>query len=293
MRNKLNPENINLTTSVVIITHNRPDYLEQSLRGVVEQSTKADEVIVVDDFSSVDYSVVLNQFSELNIKYHKLQKPSGANKARNEGIKLASNAIVLLLDDDDIWMPNYILEHLNRYKNGADAVVSGHQRLGSDIIKINDSAIVTEDELRKGNRFCGMSGVSAKREILLEHPLDEALGNGQDWDLFVRVCRAQCNFVNIRKAIFYYRMGTPDGITSNVRKMTVDNIDTRLKAAQKHQEWLGDKYYKERVAEQVLSFLPSKKNKLSWIKKSISLIGTVATLSTLLDKIIRKKRTDL
>lgn len=293
MPNKLNSDDVNLTTSVVIITHNRPDYLEQSLKGVAEQSTKADEVIVVDDFSSVDYSAVLNQFEKLNIKYHKLAKPSGANKARNVGIQLASNAIVLLLDDDDIWMPNYISEHLASYKNGAEAIVSGHQRLGSDILKVNDNDIVTEEELRKGNRFCGMSGVSAKRDILVNHPLDEDLGNGQDWDLFVRLCCAEYKFVNIRKAVFYYRMGTPDGITSKVRKMTVHNIDSRLKAAQKHREWLGEKYYKERVAEQVLSFLPSKKNKLSWIMKSVSLIGTIATLSTLLDKTIRKKRTDL
>mgnify|MGYP003625004895 CR=1 FL=1 len=292
MRNKLNSENIKVATSVVIITHNRPDYLAQSLKGVAEQSTKADEVIVVDDFSSVDYSVVLNQFSELNIKYHKLPEPSGANKARNEGIKLASNALVLLLDDDDIWMPNYITEHIACYENGADAVVSGHQRLGSDIIKINDSAIVTEEELRKGNRFCGMSGVSVKRDILINHPLDEALGNGQDWDLFVRVCRAQYKFVNIRKAIFYYRMGTPDGITSKVRKMTVHDIDNRLKAAEKHREWLGEKYYKERVAEQVLSFLPSKKNKLSWIKKSISLIGVFPTINHLVTKLFGEKRSD-
>jgi GalNAc5-diNAcBac-PP-undecaprenol beta-1,3-glucosyltransferase len=278
------------TTTVVIITHNRPDYLTMALEGITKQKHSPDEIIIIDDFSNVDYSNVLQKFIELPVQYLKLNEPSGANKARNTGVKLASKDIVLLLDDDDVWKPQYIAAHISCYEKGADAVVTGHQRLGGYVIKINPNFLVTEAELRNGNRFCGMSGFSAKRAVLLEYPLDENLGNAQDWDLYVRVCCAGLDFVNIRDALFFYRMGTPDGITSKLRVMTVNNIDKRLKAAQKHRAWLGEKYYKARVAEQVLSFLPSKKNKLSWIKKCILLIGIRATISSLMLKAIGKKR---
>lgn len=281
-----------LSASAVIITHNRPDYLALALAGVAGQQHKPDEVIIIDDFSNVDYSSVLQQFSELPIKYCKLSEPGGANKARNEGITLATKDIVLLLDDDDIWSPNYVAQHILCYENDADAVVCGFKRLDNGVVRVNTNKEVTEAELRYGNRFCGMSGFSAKRQVLLQFPLDENLGNAQDWDLYVRICCAKLNFINIPEPLFLYRVGTPDGITSKLRKMTVDNVGNRLKAANKHQLWLGEQYYNARVADQVLSYLPSKKNKLLWIRKSISLIGLLATMQSLFLKVTGKKRSN-
>jgi GalNAc5-diNAcBac-PP-undecaprenol beta-1,3-glucosyltransferase len=77
------------TTSVVIISHNRPDYLTMALEGITKQKHLPDEVIIIDEFSNVDYSNVLEKCIELPVQYLKLNESSGANKARNTGVKLA------------------------------------------------------------------------------------------------------------------------------------------------------------------------------------------------------------
>jgi GalNAc5-diNAcBac-PP-undecaprenol beta-1,3-glucosyltransferase len=280
-----------LKISVVIITCERPDYLKSSLESVFSQVVDPFEVIVVDDCSVANYQDVLDQFHEKSFKYQRLNQRSGANTARNTGVALSSGDIVAFLDDDDIWLDNFLAAHSKCYSkdNSIGAVICGHRILGNESkVNVNPLTLITADELRHGNRFSGMSGFSAKREILTECPFDINLKNGQDWDLFVRLIQNNIKFVNIPQGLFLYRLATPGGITAKAKKMVVADIEPRLLSAQKHRVWLGEKSYKKRVAEQVLSFLPLKKNKLSWIKKSIELVGLNATIRSLMQQVIRK-----
>ena len=74
------------TVSVVITTHNRPDYLKESLAAVLNQTVMPSEVYVIDDGSSVSYEEVLAQFPLEQFTYVKVPVATGANAARNLGI---------------------------------------------------------------------------------------------------------------------------------------------------------------------------------------------------------------
>lgn len=275
-----------MNVSVVIITCERPDYLSGSLRSVMSQSVTPHEIFVVDDCSKADYQPVLSSFEQTAITYIKLPKRSGANAARNAGIEASSGDIIAFLDDDDVWCEDFLQKHCDAITNGASAVICGHKILESEHeVNINEAETVTEDELRHGNRFSGMSGFSAKSEVMRKHSFDETLKNGQDWDLFVRIACDNLIFINIKEPLFLYRRGTPDGITSKAKNMRVEQAETRLGSAIKHRAWLGEKYFKQRVADQLLSFLPKKQNKLAWIIKSIQMAGLGATFASLKKKL--------
>lgn len=272
--------------SVVIITCERPDYLPGSLGSVLSQSLLPSEIIVVDDCSKADYQPVLSSFAQETITYIKLPERSGANAARNKGIELSSGDVIAFLDDDDIWCENFLQKHSDAINEGASAVICGHKTLEAEHeITINPADVVTEEELRHGNRFSGMSGFSAKSEVMRKHQFDVSLKNGQDWDLFVRIACDDLVFKNIKEPLFLYRRGTPDGITSKAKNMRVEQAETRLGSAKKHRAWLGEKHYNQRVADQLLSFLPKKQNKLAWLSKSIQMAGWVATFNALLKKL--------
>ena len=280
-----------LNVSVVIITCERPDYLKTALQSVFEQTVKPFEVIVVDDCSDADYEMVLGTFAHEQINYRRLPQRSGANTARNTGVEMSSGDIVAFLDDDDIWLDNFVFTHQQSYQEDSaiGALICGYKVMDNEHKQvINSQTIITADELRLGNRFSGMSGFSAKRIVLTAHPFDPALKNGQDWDLFVRLIQSNIKFINIRNALFLYRLQTPDGITAKAKRMAVSDVEPRLQSAFKHKTWLGEKYYKKRVAEQVLGFLPNKTNKLGWIKKSIELVGFTFTLKTLFQQMKNK-----
>ncbi|MBT0587614.1 glycosyltransferase family 2 protein [Alteromonas oceanisediminis] len=287
--------NSHLRVSALIITHERPDYLYQALNSVLDQTYPPSEIVIVDDASSADYRSVLEQFPHTHIRYHRLPTPSGANTARNIGVAIAQYEVVAFLDDDDSWHREFISEHLKAYAVGADAVVCGHSIMfRHHISHINPQIRVNEQSLRTGNAFSGMSGFSAKRQHLLDIPFDEALPNGQDWDLYVRFVQAKRVFVNIPKALFDYREHTENGITARVQKLTPAQGEIRLQSALKHREWLGDYHFKRRVAQQLLAFLPKKRHKAAWLATAIRHAGWWSTLTALVElaknKLVRQRR---
>jgi chondroitin synthase len=115
-----NPLEANVKVSIVVTTFNRADALSKTLAGIVNQSYPSSliEVVVTDDGSSVDTIKVIREFSAyLNIKYvwHKDIGYTLAT-ARNNGIKIASNDFIILLDDDMYPSRNLILCYV-KYAN--------------------------------------------------------------------------------------------------------------------------------------------------------------------------------
>lgn len=277
------------TFSVVITTHNRPDYLQESLAAVLKQSITPKEVFVIDDGSSVSYEEVLSQFPSEQFTYVKVPVASGANAARNLGISKSTADIIAFLDDDDVWDANYLETHLEAHKH-ADAVTCGYRFLETpDKIHINPIEVITTDVIKRGNKFCGMSGVTCKTELAKRLQFDEELKNSQDWDFFVRITLENAAFHNIPKDIYFYRRGHVS-ISTEVANMPVEKVFPRLKAFKKHKALLGKEAYNDRVANQILSQIGKKKNKLRWIALSVQEAGLIATGKVILgkDRIKRK-----
>ena len=280
------------TVSVVITTYNRPNELKEALDGVFAQIVKPLEVIVVNDASSLPYDDVIEKFSHHpNFSYHYLEQSAGANKARNIGVDSAKGDIIAFLDDDDIWMPDYLLEHLTAYEDGADAVVSGYQNLGKETeVFVQPTSQVEADILKTGNQYCGMSGFSIRRQLAIKERFDETLPNGQDWDMYVRLLEQGYKLMNIPKAIFMYRFMNMDGIGAKVAKMSPEEALVRLRSADKHRTFLGEDNYRKRVAAQLLVYLPLKKQKLKWVMMSMRLAGVKWTVLHIANVTAKKLR---
>ena len=142
------------TVSVVITTHNRPDYLKESLAAVLKQTVMPTEVFVIDDGSSVSYEEVLSLFPSDQFTYVKVPVASGANAARNLGISKSTSDIIAFLDDDDVWDNDYLEQHIAAHQH-ADAVTCGYRFLETpDKIHINETEVITTEVIKKGNKFC-------------------------------------------------------------------------------------------------------------------------------------------
>lgn len=89
--------------SVIIPTYNREKYIVETLQSVFAQTFTDYEVIVIDDGSTDNTSVVLKPYLD-RIIY--IRKPNGGQgSARNAGIKMAKGEYMAFLDSDDLWMP--------------------------------------------------------------------------------------------------------------------------------------------------------------------------------------------
>ena len=277
------------TVSVIITTHNRPDYLKESLAAVLQQTVLPKEIFVIDDGSSVSYEDVLNLFSHEKFEYIKVPVATGANAARNLGISKSNSDIVAFLDDDDVWDDEYLAQHIKVHVDGADAVTCGYRFLETpEKIHINTTEVITTEVIKKGNKFCGMSGVTCKTSLAKKLMFDKELKNSQDWDFFVRISLENVQFRNIPKDIYFYRRGH-NSISTEVANMPLEKVFPRLKAFKKHRELLGKEAYNDRVANQILSQIGKKKNKLKWLSLSIKEAGFKATAKAVFkDRLLKK-----
>jgi GT2 family glycosyltransferase len=103
--------------SFIIITYNRPgDTLEllQNIRSLNRAAELLEEVIVVNNASTDDYTAVKNYINtELSIPFRYYDAPSnlGVTKGRNYALQFAKGEICIFLDDDAVLQNKDALEN--------------------------------------------------------------------------------------------------------------------------------------------------------------------------------------
>ena len=94
--------------SVVISTYNGEQYIEEQMTSILRQSRKADEVLILDDCSNDNTTMIINNFineNSLNNEWHLSinSKNQGWRKNFKKGLCMASGELVFPCDQDDIW----------------------------------------------------------------------------------------------------------------------------------------------------------------------------------------------
>ncbi|MEZ3157321.1 glycosyltransferase family A protein [Microbacterium sp. BWR-S6Y] len=97
----------------VIPTHNRHDFLRESLSSVLAQTLTPQQVIVVSDVADEAASQICADLAETsghpNVLFiHDPASGSGASASRNRGAAEARTDFIGFLDDDDLWQPTLL-----------------------------------------------------------------------------------------------------------------------------------------------------------------------------------------
>lgn len=182
------------TISVVIATFWRYEVLRNTIRDLTQQTHPPHEIIVVDTTPVSDRQRVEG------VTYIPSDKSvRNANKARNEGIRVATGDYVLLLDDD-MELPSDCLEQfVAAHARGADAVKGAMVQRGSDLTtpESKDRPLVAVLRHRHGPERAQTMAISScftsVPRAALERIglLDEAFAfSYDDWDLGYRLWKA-------------------------------------------------------------------------------------------------------
>src|SRR5947209_5899283 len=102
--------------SVVIPTYNGAAFIEDALASVFGQTRQPEEIIVVDDASQDATASIVQCMAErapLPVKFIRLGRNSGGPAHPiNVGIAAASSEFIAVLDQDDVYDPSYIEQHV-------------------------------------------------------------------------------------------------------------------------------------------------------------------------------------
>lgn len=126
--------------SVVTPSYNQANFLEQTLRSVLDQDYARIEYFVVDGVS-IDGSVeIIRKYATMEsgsllpktqqqaVGLHKIdwwvsEKDSGQGEAINKGLSRATGEIVAWLNSDDYYLPNAISSAVNIFQQNPDVVL--------------------------------------------------------------------------------------------------------------------------------------------------------------------------
>lgn len=111
---------------VVCMKTEKIETIRGLLRGLLSQSLKPDEVILIDGSEEGFAKFKYINLSETKIKY--FHKPTNRSKARNLGISIAKNNLIAITDAGCYPHKNWIRNMRNcLIKNSADVVAGGYQ----------------------------------------------------------------------------------------------------------------------------------------------------------------------
>lgn len=122
--------------SVVIPVYNVENYIKKCIDSVINQSYKKLEIILVDDGSNDNSSIICDEYKEKDNRIKVIHKKnSGLSEARNSGIDIAKGKYIAFIDSDD-YISNDYFEYLYKLliDNNADIAVCDYQ-LFSDKLK--------------------------------------------------------------------------------------------------------------------------------------------------------------
>jgi glycosyltransferase involved in cell wall biosynthesis len=184
----------NCDVSVVIPTHGRPQLLKRAVASALRQSHSNLEVIVVLDGEDAGTREAMASFFDERVRLLVLPIRVGGSEARNAGGRIATGRYIALLDDDDEWLPeklvqqvaladacessNFVVvtQYLYRVVGHADEVWPGH--LPSAGEPLSEFLFSSRGGFQTSTYLC-------PRELFLRVPFAFGLKKHQDWDWFL------------------------------------------------------------------------------------------------------------
>lgn len=200
--------------SVIIPAYNRVDYIDETIKSVLDQTYTNVELIVVDDGSTDGtYKKIKAYGDKLTLLTHEEHDNRGQSAAINLGLTRATGKYIAILDSDDYWELNkleiqvgYIEQHPDVglvYANGYGIDANGtvlYPIYSSDHVEPNDPDQILLD------CYIALPVNSLVRKDVydLVGGFEETYRAAQDHDMLIRISEVT-KFAYLTDYLWYYR----------------------------------------------------------------------------------------
>ena len=183
--------------TVIIPLFNKENFIENTLKSVLNQSFIDFEVLIINDGSTDKSEEKVLEFKDTRIHYF-YKENGGVSAARNFGIAKAQSDYITFIDADDFWYPNFLqemFENIRRFPelkvfSAAIEVETSKKVFPSSysIVKTDDCEIVNYFEASsKETVICTSCAVFHKSVFEKTGNFDIQLKSGEDTDMWIRI----------------------------------------------------------------------------------------------------------
>jgi hypothetical protein len=214
------------TVSVVIPAYNVQNFIQHSIRSVLEQTFRDFEILVINDGSTDRTAVRASRFRDPRVRVL-TQANRGLAGARNSGIRASQGQYIAFLDADDCWHPEKLARHVAHLDAKPDVGVSysqsefidqdGHKLGYLQVPKLNNiraSDIFLRNPV--GNGSAPVVRTSTLRDIAFQAPdcalpemwyFDQTFKQSEDVECWLRIAlNTHWHFEGIGLPLTYYRV---------------------------------------------------------------------------------------
>lgn len=217
--------------SIIIPVYNGEKYIEETVNSVLNQSHQTFEIIIVNDGSTDNTTLIIENLRNSDPRIKVFQKSNtGVCDSRNRGISEASGNYMIFLDADDIWEKEFLTECLTAFHSDANiqAVYTEGQIIDADsnnlTSHIGAKTIVSVDDILawKEGYVATPSCTIIKSSLIKEiGNWDTNLSTAADQDFFIRIA-ALHPIVAIDQPLFRYRVHE-NNMHQNIKVMEADH----------------------------------------------------------------------
>jgi len=208
--------------SVVIPLYNKEDFIEDSIKSVLNQTYNDFEIIIINDGSTDNSLSLVNSIKDDRIQVINKEN-TGLSATRNTGIKLAHANYIAFLDADDLWMDDFLQTIFNLIKINTSIKIFATKAkiLTQKKGIVFDAKIFNKRNQKILTRFFELTKfhVNASSLVIDKNVFNkvgyfnESVNYAEDEEFLIR-CKTDFDFVYYKEPKMYYRLGFDMQMTS-------------------------------------------------------------------------------
>lgn len=213
--------------SIVIPAYNRSNTIRYCLDSVLNQTSRALEIIVVDDCSTDDTVDIVSSYLDSHVRCIVLEKNTGAQAARNRGIREAQGEWIAFQDSDDEWLPEKLEKQVQAlalcgfdpwtvvHTNAVWLETASGKQLPMQLPEVAGADVFGQLLSRPGPLFPTL--LVSKLALEAIGYLDEKVPSYQEWDTAIRLAE-RCRFIYLAEPLFVYHLHEGETISKDRKR---------------------------------------------------------------------------
>ncbi|WP_278404205.1 glycosyltransferase family 2 protein [Pseudoalteromonas ruthenica] len=197
------------SVSIIMPAYNVEDYIEESIRSVIEQTYSNWELIIIDDRSTDQTISKVEPFlADNRIKLLVNECNLGGAGTRNRGIDMASGRFIAFLDSDDLWSPEKLEQQVDfMLSNGHQFCFTGYSNIsetGKYLNEVECPKKVSFSDLLKSN-YIGCLTVMYDTATLGKQSMP-LYRKRQDYALWLKLLKLTGHAYGLQSSLAQYRI---------------------------------------------------------------------------------------